>query len=331
MSDSSRRLGPSSVVTALALLASVAAPPLLGSYFHYLGMLALINVIAAVGLNILTGNAGQISLCNSSFMAIGAYATTYLNTKIGVAYWISLPLGGLVAAASGFALGFPALRLRGFYLAVVTLGFLALTQVLVEQLPGITGGVRGISSPRPFLFGYHLTSDLAFYYVVLAITLLAIWGAVSLLRSPTGRALNAIRNNEAVAQTLAIPLARTKLIAFMLSALYAGLSGGLYATAVGFIDPLEFGVSTSIRHIIYIVVGGLGTVSGSIIGAALLTLLPELLRSFQEYSDLVFGAILLVALMTLPRGLVSLWPTTEARIRRRRSAADAAQAARVVR
>jgi branched-chain amino acid transport system permease protein len=317
VSEWSHGRGPIVAIAATAIAAAIAVPPFLGSYFHYLGMLALINVIAAIGLNILTGNAGQISLCNSSFMAIGAYATTYLYTKTGVPYWLALPLGAFVSVAFGFALGFPALRLRGFYLAVVTLGFLELTQVLVEQLSQFTGGVRGVSSPRPFLFGYKLSSDLAFYYVVLAITLLVIWTAISLLKSPTGRAFNAIRNNESVAQTLSVPLARTKLIAFMLSAFYAGLAGGLYATAVGFIDPLEFGVSTSIRHIIYIVVGGAGSVGGSIIGAVLLTFLPEFLRGFKEYNDLVFGAILLASLLIMPKGIAGLYPAISARLARR--------------
>ena len=301
-------------VSGVLLAAAIVAPPFFGSYFHYLGMLALINVIAAIGLNLLTGNAGQISLCNSSFMAIGAYATTYFYVQLGVAYWLSLPMGAFVAVLFGFALGFPALRLRGFYLAVVTLGFLEMTQVLVEQLPQFTGGVRGVSSPRPFLFGHKLSSDLAFYYVVLLITLLAIWTAMSLLKSPTGRAFNAIRNNEAVAQTLAIPLARTKLTAFMLSAFYAGLAGGLYATAVGFIDPLEFGVGTSIRHIVYIVVGGTGSVGGSVVGAVLLTFLPEFLRGFKEYNDFVFGGVLLASLLLMPKGIAGLWLSIEARL-----------------
>nr|WP_249780115.1 branched-chain amino acid ABC transporter permease [Bradyrhizobium sp. dw_411] len=286
-------------------------------------MLALINAIAAIGLNILTGSAGQISLCNSSFMAIGAYATTYFYTQLGIVYWLSLPIGAILAAACGFILGFPALRLRGFYLAVVTLGFLELTQVLIEQLPDITGGVRGIGSPRPYLFQYKLSNDLAFYYVVLAITLVVIFTAVSLLRSPTGRAFNAIRNNEAVAQTLGIPVARMKIQAFVLSAFYAGLAGGLYSTAVGFIDPLEFGLGTSVRHVIYIVVGGVGSVGGSVVGAVLLTFLPELLRSFKEYNDFVFGGILLVCLLTMPKGLAGLLPKVTGRLWPRSKAVDA--------
>ncbi len=322
MSKVMSSLGPVHLLSAVVLLLAIAIPPSLGSYFHYLGMLALVNVIAAIGLNILTGNAGQISLCNSSFMAIGAYATTYIHTHLGLSYWAALPVGALIATGFGFALGFPALRLRGFYLAVVTLGFLEMTQVLIEQVPEITGGVRGISAPRPTLFGSQLSSDLAFYYVVLAITLLAIWVAVSTLRSPTGRAFNAVRNSEAVAQTLSIPLARTKLVAFMMSAFYAGLAGGLYATVVGFIDPLEFGAATSIRHIIYIVVGGPGSVAGSIIGAFLLTLLPEALRSFQEYNGFVFGAVLLASLLLMPKGIAGLWPKLEERLRGRSSSSD---------
>ncbi len=299
----------------LALAFAIVAPPFFGSYFHYLGMLALINAIAAIGLNLLTGNAGQISVCNSSFMAIGAYTTTFLYGKLGLSFWAALPLGATMAALFGFALGFPALRLRGFYLAVVTLGFLEMTTVLIEQLPSITGGVRGISSPRPVAFGFRFSSDLAFYYLILVLSLAAIWFARSILKSPTGRAFNAIRNSEAVAQTLSIPLSRTKLIAFVLSAFYAGFAGGLYASAVGFIDPLEFGLGTSIRHVVFIVVGGLGSVSGALIGAVSLTLLPELLRGFQEYNDFVFGAILLATLMTMPKGIVGFWPAVEKRLR----------------
>jgi branched-chain amino acid transport system permease protein len=284
-------------------------PPFFGSYYHFVGGLALINVVIAIGLNILTGNAGQISMCQASFMAIGAYATTYFFTKFGLNYWLALPLGGLFTAACGFVVGFPALRLRGFYLAVATLGFLEFSQILIENLPSITGGVRGMSSPRPFAFGVKLSNDLYFYYVILVIALIGIWCAYSLLNSATGRAFNAIRNSEAAAQTLAIPLARAKLTAFVISSFYGGIGGGLYATMVGFIDPLEFNLLTSVRHIIFITVGGLGSVAGSIIGAILFTALPELLRGFKEYNEFVFGAILLLTLIFMPNGIVGLAPT----------------------
>jgi branched-chain amino acid transport system permease protein len=299
----------------LALVVLVAAlPPFFGSYYNYMWSLCLINIIIAIGLNLLTGNAGQISLCHSSFMAIGAYASTYLQTRIGISFWLSLPLGGFVAALFGLALGFPALRLRGFYLAVVTLGFLEMSTLFITELPSITGGVRGVSSPRPNLFGFVLSSDLSFYYVVLAVMLATIWFAYSLVNSPTGRALNAIRNSEAAAQTLAVPLARIKLVVFMISAFLAGIGGGLFASLVGFIDPLEFGLTTSVRYIIIIVIGGLGSVAGSIVGAVVLTILPELLRDFKEYNELVFGALLLLSLIVIPHGLVSLGPRIRARL-----------------
>ena len=311
---SSRALTPAHVGLGALLLAAIAVPPTFNSYYMYLVSLGLINIIVAIGLNLLTGNAGQISVCHSSFMAVGAYGTTYLVTKLGLSFWVAMPLGGLIAALFGLALGFPALRLRGFYLAVVTLGFLEMSSLLIRELPAITGGVRGMSAPRPALFGQALASDLAFYYVILVITVLAIWCAFSLLHSPTGRALDAIRNSEAVAQTLGVPLARIKLIAFMTSAFFAGIGGALFASLVGFIDPTEFGLWTSVRYIIIVVVGGLGSIAGSVVGALVLTALPELLRDFKEYNELVYGALVLVSLMVLPQGLVSLVPTLRARL-----------------
>jgi branched-chain amino acid transport system permease protein len=301
---------------ALAGLAIVVlvAPIFLDSYYWFLLGLALVNVVVALGLNLLTGNAGQISLCHSSFVAIGAYATTYAVTKLGIAFWLALPLGGAVAALFGFVLGFPALRLRGFYLAVVTLGFLEVIQIAIEQLSSITGGVRGMMAARPVLLGYKLSSDLAMYYLILGVAVLSIWCTRSILASPTGRALNAIRNSEAAAQTLAMPLASTKLVAFLISAFYAGIGGGLFASLVGFIDPLEFGIWTSIRYVVFIVVGGLGSVAGSVLGAVALTLLPELLRGFKEYNEFVFGGLLLITLIVFPKGLVGLWPQSTSRL-----------------
>lgn len=315
-SSSAFRIFSPALAGKLALAILIAAlPPFFGSYYNYLFSLCLINIIVAVGLNLLTGNAGQISLCHSSFVAIGAYTSTYFVTKIGLSFWLALPLSGVVAALFGLALGFPALRLRGFYLAVVTLGFLEMSTLFITELPGITGGVSGVSSPRPSLFGFPLTSDLSFFYVVFAVMLATLWLARSLVHSPTGRALDAIRNSEAAAQTLAVPLARIKLLVFMISAFLAGIGGGLFASLVGFIDPLEFGLTTSVRYIMIIVIGGLGSIAGSVVGAVVLTILPELLRDFKEYNELVFGVLLLASLIVIPHGLVSLAPRIRARIR----------------
>lgn len=296
-------------------LVLVAGPWLLGTYRLYFINLVLVNIILATGLNLLIGNAGQISMCHSSFMAIGAYATTLLHVNGRLPFWIALPVGALIAAGSGAAVGLPAIRLRGFYLALATLGFLEVMQVLIREFPAVTGGMRGMMAPRPTLFGQPLTSDLSLYYPVLLITAAMLYVARNILRSPVGRAFDAIRNSEPAAQALGIPVARVKLLAFTLAAFYAGVGGGLYAAVVGFIDPVEFGIWTSVRHIIFIVVGGLGSIGGSVIGALAVTGLPEWLRGLHEYSDFVYGGLLLAFLIFMPRGIAGAWAQLRNRVR----------------
>ena len=304
MCDSRVARGAKIAVLSLALLAG---PWLLGTYHLYLLNLVLVNIVIATGLNLLTGNAGQISMCHSSFMAIGAYATTLLHLTGWLPFWVALPVGAVVAAAFGACVGLPAIRLGGFYLALATLGFLEVMQVLIYEFPEVTGSVRGMMAPRPTVFGQPLTSDLSLYYPVLLITALMLYVARNVLRSPVGRAFNAVRNSEPAAQALGISVARVKLAAFTLAAFYAGMGGGLYATVVGFIDPVEFGIWTSVRHITFIVVGGLGSLAGSVIGALVVTGLPEWLRRLQEYSDFVFGGLLLAFLIFMPQGIAGGW------------------------
>jgi ABC-type branched-subunit amino acid transport system ATPase component/ABC-type branched-subunit amino acid transport system permease subunit len=283
-------------------------PWLLGTYQLYLLNLILINIIVATGLNFLIGNSGQVSLCNSSFMAIGAYSTMLLHLKVGLPYWLSLPIGGFLAAIFGFGLGLPALRLRGYYLALATLGFLQIIQILIEEFPTLTGGVRGMLAPRPTLFGFQLASDLSFYYPILAIVVFMLYITRNLTRSQFGRALNAIRTSEPASQTLGISLSYVKVLAFVVSSFYAGLAGGLYAPVVGFIDPIEFGLWTSLLHMNFLVVGGIGSIHGSVIGAVVLTGLPEWLRGLQEYTELVYAGLLLIFLIFMPRGIAGIWP-----------------------
>ncbi len=296
-------------LAALLIVALLLVPLAAGSYQIYLLQLALLNIIVAIGLNLLTGNCGQISLCHASFMAIGAYTTALLMTRAGVSYLAALPIGAVAAALLGAVLGYPARRLSGLYLALVTLGFLEIVQIAIEESPDLTGGIRGLSVPKPHVLGFHLKSDAAVYYFVLAITLAAVAVGVNLQRSRFGRAFDAIRQSSFAAQSLGIPTGRIKLLAFSVAAGFAGLAGGLFTIVVGFIDPTEFGISASLRHITFIVVGGLGSVAGSILGAVALTALPELLRGAKEYSDLVYGAILLGTLLFMPRGLKGLWDT----------------------
>jgi branched-chain amino acid transport system permease protein len=292
------------IAVALALLAAL--PLGATSYYLYLGELAMINVIIAVGLNLLSGNCGQISLCNASFMAVGAYCTTLLSTRLGLPTLIALPLSVLASALLGAALGFPARRLSGLYLALVTLGFLELVGLGIEEFPDLTGGIRGLKVPRPDLFGVRLQSDLSLYLFVLVLTVGVVLAGRHIQSSRYGRAFDAVRQSPFAAQALGIPVARIKLIAFALNAAFAGFAGGILAGVVGFIDPTEFGILASIQHITFIVVGGLGSIAGSILGAVLLTALPEALRGVQEYAELVYGSILLGTLLFLPQGLVGL-------------------------
>jgi branched-chain amino acid transport system permease protein len=300
------------LLTAAALLC--AAPLGMGNYQSYLAQLIMINIIAALGLNLLTGNCGQISLCHASFMAVGAYISALLTTRFGLSFTIGISVGTLAAAGLGAALGFPARRLSGLYLALVTLGFLELVQTVVEEFPNLTGGVRGLSVPKPQILGLQIRSDTALYYLALAITAFTVWSARNVARSRFGRAFNAVRQSPYAAQAVGISLGRTKLLAFSLAAGFAGLAGGLQAIVVGFIDPTEFGISTSLRQITFIVVGGLGSVPGSVIGAIALTGLPELLRGVQEYSDLVYGAILLAVLLFMPQGVIGLLDALQRRV-----------------
>jgi branched-chain amino acid transport system permease protein len=292
------------ILLGLALLAAL--PLIATSYYLYLVELAMINVIVAIGLNLLSGNCGQISLCNASFMGIGAYCTALCTTRLGLPVLIALPSGAMTSALLGAALGYPARRLSGLYLALTTLGFLELVGVVIEEFPEITGGIRGLKVPRPEMFGYSFQSNVSLYFFVLVLTMGAITVGYNIQRSRYGRAFDAVRQSPFAAQALGIPVARIKVIAFSLNAGFAGFAGGLLASVVGFIDPPEFGILTSIQHITFIVVGGLGSVAGSIAGAVLLTALPEVLRGVQEYSELIYGLILLGTLMFLPQGLVGV-------------------------
>lgn len=298
----------------LALLGVAGA--FLGSYPIYLLSLAMINVIAAVGLNLLTGNSGQISLCHSSFMAVGAYATTLLTLHLGLPFWLAIPIAAALAAGLGALLGLPASRLQGIYLALATLGFLQIVQIVIEEFADVTGGVRGLKVPNPLLIPGMRIGFYPMYLIVLAVCGFAIWTARNLLDSRAGRELNAVRTSPHAAQALGVSVARVKLAAFALSALYAGVAGGLMAVVVGFIDPNEFGVSAALRQITFIVVGGMGSVAGSVIGAAVLSALPEVLRPVKEYSDVIYTLILLGFLIFMPHGLVTLWHASVRKLQR---------------
>lgn len=287
------------------LVVLLLAPPLLGNNY-YLTVLTMccLNAMIAVGLSLLVGHAGQISLGHAGFYGLGAYTTAALSTTLGVPVGLSMLAG--VGATSGVAalVGLPALKLKGHYLAMATLGFGVILSILFNETVGVTGGPSGFTGiPRLSLFGVEFSSDLSVYYFILALLGLVIWVAFNILHSRVGRALRALHTSEKAAQAMGIDIARYKLFIFVVSAAFAGLAGVLYAHYLTFIAPASFGFLFSVQLIVMVVLGGMTSVPGTIAGAFFLTVLPEFLRAFENVEILLFGAILVLCMMYLPDGL----------------------------
>lgn len=294
------------IAACLALGVLLVAPQFLDSYLVYLINLACIHIILAVGLNLVTGCSGQISLGHAGFYAIGAYTSALLIAGLKMPFWFSMPLGGVAAALVGFAIGIPALRLTRFYLALVTLGFNEIVQLVAIHWDSLTNGTRGVTLPKVTLAGYRLTSDLSFYYVIISITLFLLWVARNLTRSKTGRAFIAIRESEIASESVGVNIAKYKVVAFALSAFYAGVAGGIYGSWVSYISPDNFGLLESFLYIMMVIIGGMGSLMGSIVGAILFTLLPEVLRAFQDVQDVVYGVLLLIFIIFMPQGIYGM-------------------------
>ncbi|MBW2560108.1 MAG: branched-chain amino acid ABC transporter permease [Deltaproteobacteria bacterium] len=264
---------------AVVLLAALlAAPLLLSPYYVYLFNLVLVHVIVAVGLNILVGSTGQIALGHAGFFAIGAYVTVLLMTKLQIPFFAAILIAAFISAFFGFVLGLPALRLEGPYLAIATLAFgLAIMHIIGHT--DLFGGRQGLMAPDfdigiPQLgLSYILSSETSKYYLILVITVIMVLLAINILKSRAGRAFVAIRDSDIAAEVIGINLTMYKTLAFAVSAFYAGIAGGLFAFVLGFFDPFTFNLILSIIFLVMVVVGGLGSVMGSISGAVLITYL----------------------------------------------------------
>ena len=274
---------------------SVIAYPFLAPNYHiYLVNLMAVNVIVALGLNILVGYTGQISLGHAGFLAIGAYATILLITKLSFPFLIAILLGGLIAAGFGFLLGLPALRLEGPYLAIATLGFgMAVTQ-LIGRIP-LFGGHMGLQAPALEIGPILVKGDRGIYVVIMIFAILMTFAARNIIRTRVGRAFTAIRDSDIAAEALGVNIAYYKTLAFALSAFYTGIAGGLLAFVLGFINPHAFDLILSIMFLIMVLVGGPGSILGSIIGAVLITFLNVKLEAVQSIP--VLGDLLLACSM----------------------------------
>lgn len=295
------------ILGVLCLAALVAAPLGQGNYVVYTLCSWLIFCIAAMGLNLTLGYAGQISLAQASFMAIGAYATA-LMTLAGWPWFAGMALGCALSFVVGLLLGFPALRVQGHFLAFVTLAFNTLVFLVARNEDWLTGGALGLSGmERPHLGFVDTGRQLPFYYFTLTVFLVAaalMWGIV---RSPWGRAFRALRENPIRAESLGLDRRLITLLAFAIGSAYGGLAGALVSPLVQFIEPGSFALVHSLRILLMVVVGGAGTFFGPILGAAVVILLPEVLRFTQGYYLILYSGLVIVLMVYCPAGLVGLW------------------------
>ena len=290
---------------AVATLATLAAWPWLAPpYFVFLASVILINVVVAIGLNLLSGYTHQLSFGHAGFLAIGAYTAAVLTVRApGTPVPVTLAVAGLVTAAVGLAFGVPCLRLGGLYLTMATLAFGFVITEAILNLESLTRGADGLRVPVARLGALSLASDAARYYLTAAVATAMVVAAVNLVRTRTGRAFLAIRESEIAAQASGVPVAAYKTLAFGLSAFYTGVAGGLFAFVVGFLSPDAFDVFLSVDFVVMIIVGGLGSVPGSIIGATVVTVLHDGLAAFQNYRPLIFGALLVACMLFMPGGV----------------------------
>jgi len=275
----------------MLLISLLIFPFIAPNYYIYMANYMAINVIVTVGLNILVGYTGQISLGHAGFFAIGAYMTVLSMTRIHLPFFLALLLGGLIAAFFGFILGLPALRLEGPYLAIATLGFgMAITQVIGRWQ--IFGGRMGIEVPSPSFGSYILNSDIEIYFLIVTIAFLLTMMARNLMKTKVGRAFIAIRDSDIAAETMGVNLVYYKTMAFAVSAFYVGIAGGLMAFLLGFINPSSFNFILSIYFLAFVIVGGLGSIFGSIMGGVVMTWLILVLDKVQEFPYLGEALIL---------------------------------------
>jgi ABC-type branched-subunit amino acid transport system permease subunit len=288
------------VIIGVALLG---LPNVADNYMIYIGARMFVYILVALGLNLLTGYAGQVSLGHAAFFAIGAYTAAILAEALQWPFILCVIAAALCSAVVGYMLGLPCLRLSGLYLAMATLGFTLIVQEMLLQLSVITHGSEGMSVPKASILGFDFDSDYRKYYLLYGVTIVMLILARNLVRGRTGRAWLALRENERAAEAMGVNLAQYKTIAFAISAFYTGLAGALSAFLVGFLDPQEFSFFLSIQFITIIILGGLASLLGSVLGAGFLIILPELLAGLDVWQALVYGVIMVLTIIFMPFGL----------------------------
>ncbi|MDX2158413.1 MAG: branched-chain amino acid ABC transporter permease [Hyphomicrobiaceae bacterium] len=314
------------VAAALLVLFVAIVPTVLHEYYLSIFNLIFIAVVGALGLNILVGYTGQISIGHAAFMSVGAYTAANLAVKLDLPFWITLPAGGLMAAFVGAIVGIPSLRIKGTYLAIATLASQLIIEWIINHTPAISGGASAsIQVPRPVVFGHELKSQLDLYFFTLFFAILALIATVNIVRSRLGRAFIAIRDQDIAAEIIGINIFRYKLIAFAISSFFAGVCGVLYTYYFGIANYEAYQIVVSIDYLAMVIIGGLGSVFGSVLGAIFVTALPIVIRLLVEAFGgfiwdtaalsavaasmrlVIFGALIIFFLVVEPEGLARLW------------------------
>jgi len=295
------RLAPVAVVAAVVILLPLVFP---SAFYYRIGALVFIFALAVVSLNLLMGFAGQVSLGHAGFLGIGAYSVVIGPTNFGLPSWLCLFVGAIFSATVAFLVGRPILKLKGHYLAVATLGFGLLVAIVLTNEAGWTGGPDGMSVPRLVLFNWQVRGSDTWYWIAGATLVGGFVLALNVMDSPTGRALQAIHDSEIAALMLGIDVAHKKLTIFVISAVYASVAGSYLALFNGHVTPDVAGFLRSIELVTMVVLGGMGSIVGSLVGAVVLVVLPQGLTVFHDYEQAVLGLILMVFMIFLRRGIV---------------------------
>ncbi|NRF94376.1 branched-chain amino acid ABC transporter permease [Paenibacillus frigoriresistens] len=315
------------VILAVFVTLLLVLPLFINSYFLAIMILIAIAVIGATGINILTGYTGEISLGHGAFLAIGAYATALYGKHLALPFWLVLPMAGLTVAVVGCIIAIPAIRLRGLYLAIATFSL----QMLVEHVFrnwSLTGKSNGISAPVASFGQFEFSGEHRFYYLAVIVSGLMVFFAWNVTRSRVGRAWLAIREKDLAAAALGIPITFYKIQAYMLSSFFAGIAGGLMAYYYGYVAPDFFTLAVSVQYLSMILVGGLGTIYGSVVGACFVVLIPEGLRlttnimpkglsvNLLELQQVIYGLIIIVVILFANKGLAGLWTVISNHLKR---------------
>jgi branched-chain amino acid transport system permease protein len=306
-------------------LSILLAIPLLTAqrYLLHLLIMSMHYAIIVIGLNLVTGFTGQLSLGHAGLYGIGAYTSALLSTSIGVPFWFSVLMAACVCAVAGVILGAPSMRLRAQYLLISTVAFGEIVFQIARNWDKVTKGPTGIRNiPLPDIAGFVLKTPASWYYLVLVFFLLAIWTATRIVNSHVGRALKGIREEEIAAQVMGINTNYYKVLIFVVSAIYAGVAGSLYAHIITFIAPDNFTINESISFLTMMVIGGIGTIPGAVVGSFLITILPESLRALGDVRLVLYGLSLVLFMLFMPQGLVPYFTEIMERMSKQRSAGE---------